>query len=79
MYGHGGSDKVRGLVFVSRVEEAYELSRHFNLASYKTLSLSGADDDRGRENAIQLLPINHTMLMANHRNILIIFLVLIFL
>lgn len=55
LYGHGGSDKVRGLVFVSRVEEAHELSRHFNFAGYKTLSLSGADDDCARENAIQLL------------------------
>jgi superfamily II DNA or RNA helicase len=55
LYGHGGSDKVRGLIFVSRVEEAHELSRYFNLAGYKTLSLSGADDDRARESAIQLL------------------------
>lgn len=55
LYGHGGSDKMRGLVFVSRVEEANELSRYFNLAGYKTLSLSGADDDCARENAIQLL------------------------
>lgn len=55
LYGHGGSDKVRGLIFVSRVEEAYELSHHFNLAGYKTLSLSGVHDDSYRETAIQLL------------------------
>ena len=55
LYGHGGSDKVRGLIFVSRVEEVHELSRHFNLVGYKTLSLSGVHDDSYRENAIQLL------------------------
>lgn len=58
LYGHGGSDKVRGLIFVSRVEEAHELSRHFNLAGYKTLSLCGADDDGYRERAIKLLANN---------------------
>lgn len=58
LYGHGGSDKVRGLIFVSRVEEAHELSRHFNLVGYKTLSLSGVHDDSYRENAIRLLANN---------------------
>lgn len=54
-YGHGGNDKVRGLIFVSRIEEAQELSRLFNLAGYKTISLSGANSDSDRENALTLL------------------------
>ena len=55
LYGHGGNDKVRGLIFVSRIEEAAELSRLFNLAGYKSSYLSGADSDNDREHAIALL------------------------
>lgn len=54
-YGHGGEDKVRGLVFTSRIEEAIELSRLFNLKGYKTTALSASDSDMVREDAIKLL------------------------
>lgn len=54
-YGHGGQDKVRGLIFTARIEEAQELSRLFNLNGYKTIALSGADSEQTRERAIKLL------------------------
>lgn len=59
-YGHGGRDKVRGLIFTSRVTEADELSRLFNLRGYKTVSISGSDSDNFRERAIRLLANGYT-------------------
>lgn len=53
-YGYSG-DKVKGLVFVSRVEEAKFLSDEFNKAGYRTIALSGADNEATRERAINML------------------------
>jgi superfamily II DNA or RNA helicase len=53
-YGHSG-DRVKGLIFVSRVKEGEELSRIFNENGYHTLSLSGANSEEERENAINRL------------------------
>ena len=43
---------IRGLVFCSKVNEANELSNKFNQRGYKTISLSGANTEIERENAI---------------------------
>ena len=43
---------IRGLVFCSKVDEANELSEKFNQRGYKTISLSGANSEREREEAI---------------------------
>lgn len=53
-YGHHG-DKVRGLIFTSRNEEASDLSKLFNLRGYRTVALSGKSSKEDRENAIYRL------------------------
>jgi superfamily II DNA or RNA helicase/HKD family nuclease len=60
-YGYSGN-RVKGLIFCSRKEEAKELSRLFNQRScgitgekYHTLALSGDDNDFIREDAISRL------------------------
>lgn len=53
-YGYCGN-KVKGLVFVSRVDEAKVLSDEFNKYGYKTIALSGKDSQEEREKAIRLL------------------------
>ena len=54
-YGFSG-DRVRGLVFCSRKQEAEELSRKFNETGiYKTTFLSGDNSQCEREQAIKLL------------------------
>jgi len=47
--------KVKGLIFCSRVEEADELSRLFNLRGFFTLSLSGKNSEAERLYAIERL------------------------
>ena len=49
------SDKVRGLVFCSRIDEAKQLSEAFNARGYKTLPITGSDSEAVRESAIQRL------------------------
>ncbi|MBQ2657599.1 MAG: DEAD/DEAH box helicase [Erysipelotrichaceae bacterium] len=59
-YGHSGN-KPHGLIFVSRAEEAYELSELFNeRTNYKTRALTGNDSDEERRKAIALLETNDT-------------------
>ena len=53
-YGYSG-DRVKGLVFCSRLDEAEELSRKFNERGYRTVALSGADSDEKRAEAIERL------------------------
>ena len=53
-YGYSG-DRVKGLVFCSRKEEAQELSAKFNERGYYTAVLTGADSEKQREAAIDLL------------------------
>lgn len=53
-YGHDG-DRVKGLIFCSRNEEAKELSRKFNKRGYNTVALSGSNTQEEREEAIQRL------------------------
>jgi len=48
-------DRVKGLVFCRTVEEGKKLSEMFNKRGYRTLSLSGADSQAAREDAIERL------------------------
>lgn len=51
-YGHDG-ERVKGLIFCSRNEEAKELSKEFNKRGYNTVALSGSNTQEEREEAIQ--------------------------
>ena len=54
-YGFSG-DRVKGLIFCSRKEEANELSDKFNqTGKYNTIMLSGDDSQQEREDAIERL------------------------
>ena len=53
-YGYSG-DRVKGLVFVSRIEEAEFLSDEFNKAGYKTVALSQKNKEAARDKAINML------------------------
>ena len=53
-YGYSG-DRVKGLVFCSRRDEAKELSNKFNERGYKTAFLSGDDSQEKREELIEKL------------------------
>lgn len=53
-YGHSG-ERVKGLIFCSRVEEAKELSSRLNENGLRTCDLSGADTEDEREAAIERL------------------------
>ncbi|WP_249028981.1 DUF3427 domain-containing protein [Tannockella kyphosi] len=59
-YGYSG-DRVKGLMFCSRNEEAKELSEKMNERGLSTLVLSGSDSQEKREIAIQRL-------VSDHRN-----------
>ena len=53
-FGYSG-DRVKGLIFCSRIDEAKELSRKFNEHGLKTIALSGADSEETRAAAIERL------------------------
>lgn len=53
-YGYSG-ERVKGLIFCSRKEEARELSNKFNKYGYYTTFLCGDDSQEVRERAIELL------------------------
>ena len=46
---------IRGIVFCSRKDEAYELANKFNLKGRKSITLTGSQSEDERENAIQQL------------------------
>lgn len=56
-YGHSG-DRVKGLIFCSRKEEAKELSLKFNERGYCTEVLTGEDNEAKREEVIEKLVMN---------------------
>ncbi len=56
-YGYSGS-KVHGLIFVSRVQEAIELSSIFNQRGFKTQVLTGSDSEEERQKAMDRLEAN---------------------
>ncbi|MDU1910075.1 DEAD/DEAH box helicase [Fusobacterium sp.] len=53
-YGYSG-EKLHGLMFVSRVEEANILTEKFNERGIKSIALTGEHGDNSRENAIEKL------------------------
>lgn len=53
-YGHDG-DRVKGLIFCSRKEEAKQLSNELNRRNYRTVALCGEDKEDVREAAIERL------------------------
>lgn len=53
-YGYSGN-RVKGLIFCSRIEEASALSERFNALGLRTIALSGADSEAVREHAIERL------------------------
>ena len=56
-YGFSG-ERVKGLIFCSRKEEAWELSRKFNERGYRTEALTGDDSPSRREEVILRLTDN---------------------
>ena len=53
-FGFSG-DRVKGLIFCSRIEEARALSRKFNERGLRTLALSGSDSEEARAEAVERL------------------------
>ena len=53
-FGHSG-ERVKGLIFCSRIDEARELSSKFNKKGWRTLVLSGGDSEAVRSAAIERL------------------------
>lgn len=53
-FGYSG-DRVKGLIFCSRIDEAKELSRKLNEKDWRTLVLSGSDSESARAAAIERL------------------------
>lgn len=56
-YGYSG-EKVHGLIFVSRKQEAIELSNLFNQRGYNTIALTGDDNEEKRQEAMDRLESN---------------------
>ncbi len=52
LYGYDG-DKVRGLIFVSRVSEAELVAKHINQKFYRAVSITGQTSSEQREDAIR--------------------------
>ena len=53
-FGYSG-ERVKGLIFCSRIDEANELSTKFNAKGWRTLVLSGSDSESTRAAAIERL------------------------
>ena len=53
-FGYSG-DRVKGLIFCSRVEEAKVLSEKFNERGFRTVCLSGSDSEEARASAVERL------------------------
>ena len=53
-FGFSG-ERVKGLIFCSRIDEAKELSKKFNEKGWRTLVLSGSDSETVRASAIERL------------------------
>lgn len=53
-YGYSG-DRVKGLIFCSRIDESEELSQKFNALGYRTIALNGSASEDDRINAFDRL------------------------
>lgn len=56
-YGYSG-DRVKGLVFCSRIDESVELSAKFNKAGFRTIALNGDASEEERAKAFERLAMN---------------------
>ena len=53
-YGYSG-DRVKGIIFCSRIDESEELSRKLNLLGYRTIALNGSASEDERAEAFERL------------------------
>jgi superfamily II DNA or RNA helicase/HKD family nuclease len=53
-YGYSG-DKVKGLIFCSRIDESEKLSEKFNMMGYRTIALNGSASEDERAEAFERL------------------------
>lgn len=53
-YGYSG-DRVKGLIFCSRIDESEELSKKFNEQGYRTIALNGSASEEERAQAFERL------------------------
>ncbi|MDO4468274.1 MAG: DEAD/DEAH box helicase [Bacillota bacterium] len=53
-YGYSG-DRVKGLIFCSRIDESEELSQKFNAVGFRTIALNGSASDEERTKAFERL------------------------
>lgn len=58
-YGHSG-ERVKGLIFCSRIEESKELSHKFNELGYRTISLNGDASEEERTEAFERLAMDES-------------------
>jgi len=58
-YGYSG-DRVKGLVFCSRIDESIELSEKFNAAGYRTIALNGDANADKRAEAFERLAMDES-------------------
>lgn len=65
-FGYSG-DRVKGLVFCSRIDESEELSRKFNSLAYRTIALNGSASEEERIDAFERLAMDESEADANHR------------
>lgn len=56
-YGYSG-ERVKGLIFCSRIEESIELSSKFNKLGYRTIALNGDSSEEARIEAFERLAMN---------------------
>lgn len=68
LYGYHG-DKVRGLIFVSNVEEAELIAKQINCTHYKAIALSSSNTDIEREEAIKRIELDITN--TNHLDFIV--------
>lgn len=58
-YGYSG-ERVKGLVFCSRIDESKELSDQFNALGYRTISLNGSASEEERMEAFERLAMDES-------------------
>lgn len=58
-YGFSG-DRVKGLIFCSRIDESEKLSQKFNEAGFRTIALNGSASEEERANAFERLAMNES-------------------
>ena len=58
-YGYSG-DRVKGLIFCSRIDESEELSQKFNALGYRTIALNGIASEYERTNAFERLAMDES-------------------